>query len=68
MNPRTTEIEAADAIAKRVGAVAEILGAERIFLNPDCGFGTFDERPVATAEVAREKLATLVEAAKILRG
>ncbi len=68
VNPRTEEIESPDAIAKRVGEVAEILGAERIFLNPDCGFGTFAERPVATAETAKRKLGTLVAAARLLRG
>lgn len=68
VNPRTEEIESPDDVARRVGEVAELLGPERIFLNPDCGFGTFAERPVATAEVAQKKLETLVAAAKILRG
>ena len=68
VNPRTTEIEDPEAIARRVGEVAELLGAERIFLNPDCGFGTFAERPMASAEIARDKLATLVAAARLLRG
>ena len=68
VNPRTTEIEDPEAIARRVGEVADLLGAERIFLNPDCGFGTFAERPMASAEIARDKLATLVAAARLLRG
>jgi 5-methyltetrahydropteroyltriglutamate--homocysteine methyltransferase len=39
----------------------------RIFLNPDCGFGTFSARPMCTAEVAVEKLRVMVAAARMLR-
>jgi len=67
VNPRTEEIESPVAIAERVKRLSEILSPERIFLNPDCGFGTFAERPVATVETATNKLKTLVKAAKILR-
>ena len=44
-----------------------LLGPERVFLNPDCGFGTFAERPVNSAAVAERKLATLVAGARLLR-
>lgn len=67
VNPRTEEIEAPEAIAERVRALSRLLGAERIFLNPDCGFGTFAERPVATAATAFKKLQTLSAAAARLR-
>ena len=40
---------------------------EKIYLNPDCGFGTFAERNVNSAETAKKKLATIAEAAKLLR-
>lgn len=67
VNPRTEEIEDPDEIAARVRELADLLGPDRIFLNPDCGFGTFAERPVATAQVAFEKLRALSEAARRLR-
>jgi 5-methyltetrahydropteroyltriglutamate--homocysteine methyltransferase len=67
VNPRTTEVEDPEEIAARVRGVADLLGAHRIFLNPDCGFGTFSERPVNEAAVAERKLTALVEAAKRLR-
>ena len=67
VNPRTEAIEDPAAIAGRVRALEELLGAGRVFLNPDCGFGTFAERPVARAEVAFEKLRTLARAAELLR-
>jgi 5-methyltetrahydropteroyltriglutamate--homocysteine methyltransferase len=40
---------------------------EQIYLNPDCGFGTFAERPVNTADVAAEKLWAIHQAAEVLR-
>lgn len=40
---------------------------ERIWLNPDCGFATFSNRPVSTMEVIDKKLARLTEAKNELR-
>ena len=42
--------------------------AERLFLNPDCGFGTFSNRPVNQTETALAKLASAVSAARSMRG
>ncbi len=67
VNPRTDEIEDPVAIARRVRALCEDLGHERVQLNPDCGFGTFAERPMNTAEVARKKLEALAQASRLLR-
>jgi 5-methyltetrahydropteroyltriglutamate--homocysteine methyltransferase len=44
-----------------------VLGPERVLLTPDCGFATFADNPVASADVARSKLAAIAAAAKILR-
>ena len=41
---------------------------QQIYLNPDCGFGTFAERPMNTPEVAFEKLLIIKKAADALRG
>ena len=67
MNPRTPEVESAAEIVARVRPVAEALGAQRLFLNPDCGFATFADRPVGTPEVAFAKLCALSKAAAELR-
>ncbi|WML45768.1 hypothetical protein [Neobacillus sp. PS3-40] len=40
---------------------------EKIFLNPDCGFGTFAQRPMNSDSIAFEKLKVMSEAAKKLR-
>ncbi|MDQ3829732.1 MAG: vitamin-B12 independent methionine synthase, partial [Candidatus Tectomicrobia bacterium] len=44
------------------------INPEQIYLNPDCGFGTFADRPVGTFDVAFKKLRTLSRAAESLRG
>jgi 5-methyltetrahydropteroyltriglutamate--homocysteine methyltransferase len=67
VNPRTSEIENPDDIVARVRKLAEFVSPDRIFLNPDCGFGTFAERPVADAQTAFAKLSTLSAAARKLR-
>lgn len=67
VNPRTEAIEPTDEIVARVRGLEEFVSPDRIYLNPDCGFGTFAERPVADARTAFAKLAALAAAAKILR-
>ena len=44
-----------------------VVPAEKLFLNPDCGFGTFAARPINEAGVAEQKLAAMAEAARRLR-
>jgi 5-methyltetrahydropteroyltriglutamate--homocysteine methyltransferase len=68
VNPRTTELETVEAVVSRVNQLAELINPEQIYLNPDCGFGTFADRPVGTFDVAFKKLCTLSRAAESLRG
>jgi 5-methyltetrahydropteroyltriglutamate--homocysteine methyltransferase len=67
VNPRTEEIESPDSIVARVKDALLYLPPERIFLNPDCGFGTFASRPLNSAAIAASKLASIVKAAEALR-
>jgi 5-methyltetrahydropteroyltriglutamate--homocysteine methyltransferase len=67
VNPRTAELESADAIVARVKEALAYLPAERIFLNPDCGFGTFASRPMNSWEIAKQKLRAMASAATRLR-
>jgi 5-methyltetrahydropteroyltriglutamate--homocysteine methyltransferase len=67
VNPRTTVLESPEAVASRVTQLAELIAPERIYLNPDCGFGTFADRPVGTPGVAFKKLGVLSQAATLLR-
>lgn len=67
INPRTEAIETVDEILSRVQEVRNYLPDEKIFLNPDCGFGTFAQRPMNSEEIAFEKLKVMSSAAKKLR-
>ena len=67
MNPRTDDIESLEDILSRVEEVLHFLPKERIWLNPDCGFATFANRPVSTMEIIDKKLARLNEAKNTLR-
>ena len=67
MNPRTDDIEALEDILNRVEEVMQYIPKERIWLNPDCGFATFANRPVSTMEIIDKKLARLNEAKDTLR-
>ncbi len=67
VNPRSTEVESPELIMKRVQEARRFFEPSRIFLNPDCGFGTFAERPVNDAETAQAKLRSIGVAAQKLR-
>ena len=66
-NPRTDTIEDPKQIVSRVKEVLRYFDPDKIYLNPDCGFGTFAERCVNTADIAYRKLQAISEAAEILR-
>ena len=68
INPRTFIVETVDEIIGRVEKVLEFLPPERIWLNSDCGFATFCNRPLNSYDVIEAKLSNMAEAARILRG
>lgn len=67
VNPRTPTIETVEEIIERVKAAAKYFPIEKMYLNPDCGFGTFAQRPMNTPEIATEKLSNMAKAAEQLR-
>lgn len=67
VNPRTTTVETSAEVRARAEGALALFQPGQVFLNPDCGFGTFAERPVNDAETAAHKLAVLAEAAAELR-
>lgn len=67
VNPRTDEPESTSQIINRVKELLQYFDPEKVFLNPDCGFGTFAERNVNDAKGAFNKLKAISEAAKFLR-
>jgi 5-methyltetrahydropteroyltriglutamate--homocysteine methyltransferase len=67
VNPRTDEVETPEEIIRHVREAMQFLPRENIFLNPDCGFGTFAARPMNDTQTIRAKLFALVSAAQALR-
>jgi 5-methyltetrahydropteroyltriglutamate--homocysteine methyltransferase len=67
VNPRSADIESSDIIERRVRDATKYFDPSKIYLNPDCGFGTFAERPVNDATTATSKLHSISTAAKKLR-
>lgn len=68
INPRTPVVESVEEIVAGVEKVLEFLPPERIWLNSDCGFATFCNRPLNSYEIIEAKLRNMAEAARILRG
>ncbi|HVK18208.1 MAG TPA: cobalamin-independent methionine synthase II family protein, partial [Fimbriiglobus sp.] len=67
VNQKLDRVETADEITRRAEAAVEAFGPSRVLLNPDCGFATFADNPLASAQVAEAKLAAIVQAARALR-
>jgi 5-methyltetrahydropteroyltriglutamate--homocysteine methyltransferase len=68
VNPRTEAVETPKRIRIAVEKALDLYPAEHVFLNPDCGFGTFSNRPMNGPEIASAKVAAMVAAARDLRG
>ena len=67
VNPKTEIVESLEEIIAKAKKAADLFGADRIFLNPDCGFATFADNPVCSSRLAEAKLSALARAAEILR-
>jgi len=67
VNPRTEPIESPETISTAIEQALQLYPAHQLFLNPDCGFGTFSNRPVNSSEIAYEKLRAIVDAAQAWR-
>src|SRR5262245_50257927 len=67
VNPRSETVEGTAEILDTVRRAVEMYAPDKIFLNPDCGFGTFSNRPVNNGDVALRKITAMVDAARQLR-
>lgn len=67
INQKEQRVESLDEVLARGERAVALLGPERVLLNPDCGFATFADNPIVTAELAEQKLAVIVRAAEVLR-
>jgi 5-methyltetrahydropteroyltriglutamate--homocysteine methyltransferase len=67
VNPRSDTVESVADVLQATRQALELYTPDQVFLNPDCGFGTFSNRPVNEPDMALRKVATMVEAARQLR-
>lgn len=67
VNPKDPVVESVEDVLKRARQAESIIGADRLLLNPDCGFATFADSPVAKSETATRKLAVIAEVSKRLK-
>jgi 5-methyltetrahydropteroyltriglutamate--homocysteine methyltransferase len=67
VNPRTASVEPVEQIRGAISRALTLYPADRLFLNPDCGFGTFSNRPVNGMRNAADKMRAIVAAARSLR-
>jgi 5-methyltetrahydropteroyltriglutamate--homocysteine methyltransferase len=67
VNQKHERVERVDEIVRRAEAAIRLFGAERVLLTPDCGFATFADNPLASAQIAEAKLRAISEASAQLR-
>ncbi|MCY0888058.1 MAG: cobalamin-independent methionine synthase II family protein [Alicyclobacillaceae bacterium] len=67
VNPRTDWVESPEDIVAKVRMALSYVQPSQVFLNPDCGFGTFAQRPMNDVSRAVDKLRACAEAAQALR-
>jgi 5-methyltetrahydropteroyltriglutamate--homocysteine methyltransferase len=67
VNQKHARIESQDEILRKARSAIELFGPARVLLTPDCGFATFADNPLASAQLAEQKLAAIASAARRLR-
>lgn len=67
VNPRTERVESVDEVKRSIERALAIYRPDRLFVNPDCGFATFSNRPVNSSEIALRKMAVIAEAVTAFR-
>lgn len=67
VNQKLDRVEDVDEIVAKIRTAIDVFGADRILLTPDCGFATFADNPVASAQVAEAKLKAIAQARDSVR-
>ena len=67
VNQKHARIESVEEVAARIERASDLLGRERLLLHPDCGFATFADNPICSAQLAEQKLAAVVAARERVR-
>jgi len=67
VNQKRPDVEPVAEIRARIERAISLFGRDRVLIQPDCGFATFADNPVASAAAAQAKIAAMVEAVGALR-
>ena len=67
VNPRTERVETVEEIRQNIARALERYPQDQLFINPDCGFATFSNRPVNSDEIALNKVRAMREAVEPFR-
>jgi 5-methyltetrahydropteroyltriglutamate--homocysteine methyltransferase len=67
VNQKHARVETVDEVMAKARQAIDLFGAQRVLLTPDCGFATFADNPLASAQVAEQKLRAIASAAQRLR-
>ena len=67
VDQKSARIETTEEIVARAERAIALFGADRVLLNPDCGFATFADSPISPFDIAQAKLANLAAASRVLR-
>lgn len=67
INPRFDEAESIDSIYNRAKEALTFIDKDKLWLNPDCGFATFSNRPVNEYENIKGKIKSMIAARDRLR-
>jgi 5-methyltetrahydropteroyltriglutamate--homocysteine methyltransferase len=67
VNQKRQAPEPPGAVLARAERAVQLFGPDRVLLNPDCGFATFADNPIAAARLAEAHLASIAGAARALR-
>ncbi len=62
VNQKSPVVDPVESVTARARHAVDLFGAERLLLNPDCGFATFADNPIADAQLAEAHLGALAAA------
>jgi 5-methyltetrahydropteroyltriglutamate--homocysteine methyltransferase len=65
LDSTTSYVEHPELVAQRIERFASVVGRENVIAGVDCGFGTFAGAETIHTEIAWQKLAALVEGARL---
>jgi len=66
-NQKHAHIESLDHVLEKGERAIQLFGKERVLFTPDCGFATFADNPLASENIAEQKLKIITTASGILR-